>query len=72
MATFVTTKLQKAEIESLLHREREKSGLRPAVSDADIARFESQDRSQRETLPAPPEPPEEDVDGAAASADPKP
>lgn len=65
-ATYVTTKLRKAEIEALLTRERredardardarehEGSGMRPAVSDEDIERFA---RREALTLPAPPDP----------------
>lgn len=62
-ATYVTTKLRTAEINKLLVKEREKSGVRPAVSEEDIERFEL--REQRETLPAPPLPDEvEDLDAA--------
>ncbi len=52
---YITTKLRKAEIEALLTKERQHrgSGMRRAVSDEDIDRFER--RETRETLPAPPE-----------------
>lgn len=52
---YVTTKLRKAEIEALLSKERQDhqgSGMRRAVSDEDIERFE---RREARTLPAPPD-----------------
>ena len=54
-SAYVTTKLRKAEIDVLIGKERDRSGMRRAVSEEDIARFER--RETRETLPAPPEPP---------------
>lgn len=52
---YVTTKLRKAEIEALLSKERQGhqgSGMRRAVSDEEIERFE---RREARTLPAPPD-----------------
>ena len=52
---YVTTKLRKAEIDALLSKESDGhhgSGMRRAVSDEDIERFE---RREARTLPAPPD-----------------
>ena len=68
-AGYVTTKLRKAEIEALLSKEKERqpsgSGMRRAVSDEDIERFE---RREAQTLPAPPDPSAEQRSALATNA----
>jgi hypothetical protein len=55
---YVTTKLRKVEIDQLVAKERaaterDKSGMRAAISNEAIERYEVRER--RETLPAPPD-----------------
>ena len=67
-----TTKLRKAEIDALLEKERNQSGMRRAVSDEDIDRFA---RREAVTLPAPADPSaeqEQEQDGALPTGAAKP
>ena len=60
---LITTKLRRAEIDSILllqEKRKNESGMRTAVTDEDIERFER--REQRETIPAPPDRPDEMAD----------
>lgn len=68
---LVTTKLRRAEIDSILLQEglKNESGMRTAVTSEDIERFER--REQRETIPAPPEAPQLPDDVADLDADDK-